>query len=499
MNTENSWSNEDLIPSNLSKKETDRITSLQRESNGFNETNTFGNKNRKCKIFLKKSDIDELDKKVKQDMSKSNQEYNDAKKTAEETKENKIKNLSKYQDQINDLVNGNDKTDSLKKQIDESMKELKNQIIPIVDKFNQNAMSAVNDVYNPTIEKIIKDHHDKVKPILDKFNRYGNFADIGKDYQEMIEQISKKSEINEVSDVVKEAAINSDPKANEPLQKSELYNAFKSAENIFTESMNECNDNICPSNELEKSLNNILDKNGIINSIENAVNDGTSKKTLNSLNTKKIINRLTELKFDLDNKLDIAKNDIESQSSIFSKRQAKISEITLALKNNIDSVTKSSEVSISLAKKTLFDKINQLRKERDITIKEVIKTAHININNKLKSIDDQANAIYKLKEVEMKSIEQEFKDAIKKAEEDKKEANKNYSYMLDKPIDGIAYFKSMSGGLIGKKSRHEFAKIMGIKNEVSMIGANSLVIIYIRENESKTQTTSVTNVCVLKE
>lgn len=499
MNTENSWSKEDLIPANLSKKENQKITSLQRESDGFEEENTFGKEKRKCKIFLKKKDIDELDKKVKQDMSKSNQEYNDAKKKAEETKKNQLNNLSKYQDQINDLVNGNDKTESLKQQIDDSMKKLKNNLIPIIDNFNQNAMSAVNDVYNPTIEKIIKDHHDKIKPILEKFNKYGNFANIGEDYQEMIEQISKKSEINEINDVVKDAAVNSDPQVDEALQKSELYNAFKSTEEIFTESIKECNDNICPSNELEQKLNKILGKNDIVNSIENAVKDGTSKKTLTPLNTKQIINKLTELKFDLDSKLDNAKDEVESQSTIFSKRKAKISEITLALKNNIDSVTKFSEMNISLAKKTLFDKINQLRKERDTNVKEIMKTAHIILNNKLKSIDDQANAIYKLKEVEIKSIEQEYENAIKKAEQDKKEAIKNYSYMLEKPIDGIAYFKSMSGGLIGKKSRHEFAKIMGIKNEVSMIGANSLVIIYIRENESKTQTTSVTNVCILKE
>ena len=503
MSSENSWSKSDLIPNDLSsndkalKKAAVANAATQRESStGFPNNQTFGEKARKCKIFISQSDIEALDKKVKADMASSEETANNAKNTAAKTKEEKIKGLSKHDDSIKAL------SDPLEKQIGEAMVALKGKIVPIVDKFNVEATKAVNEVYNPTVLKIVVDQQSQIKPILEKFNKNGNFADIGTKYEEMVKEVAKKAESNEVSQAVKAAEASektSEVKANEPIAKSDLYEAFKSVEKVMTASVNECTEKVCPAKQLEEELDNILGKSNIVKTITSAVNDGTSKKNLTALNTKQILNRLNDLKFDLDTQLDKTKEDVESNATIFSKRQAKIGEITQSLKSSIDSVTKASGEKLTLAKKSLNDTINQLRKDRDTNIKNIINQATTELNNKLKAIDDQANSIYKQKEDETKVIEKEHSDAVKAADDAKKAALKGYTYMLEKPIDGIAYYKSMTGGIFGKKSTHEPAKVLGIKNEISMTGAQTLVVVYQREGEKKPQTTAVTNVCVLKQ
>lgn len=503
MSSENSWSKSDLIPNDLSsndkalKKAAISNAATQRESSsGFPNNQTFGEQARKCKIFISQSDIESLDKKVKADMASSEETANNAKKTAAKIKEEKLKSLSKHDDSIKAL------SDPLEKQISDTMIALKEKIVPIVDKFNVEATKTVNEVYNPTVLKVVVDQQSQIKPILDKFNKSGDFANIGIKYEEIVKEVAKKAESKDVNQAVKAAEASektSEVKANEPLAKSDLYEAFKSIEKVMTASVNECTEKVCPAKQLEEELDNIFGKSNIVRNITTAVNDGTSKKNLSALNTKQILNRLNDLKFDLDTQLDKTKEDVESNATIFSKRQAKIGEITQSLKTSIDSVTKASGEKITLAKKSLNDTINQLRRERDTNIKNIINQATIELNNKLKAIDDQANAIYKQKEDETKAIEKEHSDAVKAANDAKKAALKGYNYMLEKPVDGIVYYKSMTAGLLGKKSTHEPTKVLGIKNEVSMIGAQTLVVVYQRESEKKSQTTAVINVCALKQ
>ena len=489
-----SWAQDDLIPVNLNstdskeKKLAQKTNATQKESNvGYGEDHNFGNSKRKCKIFIKEDDINKLDKQVKKDMNAAKEDSKVKKEEAKKNRDSRIEALSKYQLKITKLLEGDDQNPSVQSQIENKLNTLKEKIISTVDDSNNKITNLVNQDYNNKIQNIIDEHHNKIKPIIEKFNKYENFADISQEFNDLIENTTQSESLENINQAVNQAQ-----------NDNQMYPALKKIDEIVAESLKECTQEACPANTLKDKIDYIIGTSDIIKNINIAIKDNTSKSNYSNLKENQIMNRLRDLKFDLDEKLEKVKINVEENNTIFSKRRAKTNEIVNSLKSSIENLTNNSDKKISEAKGELLNNIKVIVETRNQSLKTMIKDESNQLNKMLKDLDNQSNQINKDKENEEKEIEKEYNMKIKNIDTEESKLLKGYKYDLENPIDIVLYYKSMTQGLMGKKSGHYKGKLLGIKNYTSMMGANSLVAVYQEEDSKTEKTTELTNVCSLK-
>ena len=501
MNTQSSWSKDELIPEGLTssdkatKKEALKLSGKERQSPiGFENESIFGDKARKCKIFISEDDIKLFDVQVKSDLSKYNNSYLESEKAALDAKSKKEEEINKNaENEMNLLVNGNESVPSIEKIINDKFQAMKTKLNQIQSEYDSKSIEVVND-YNKLESEIVTKHSNDVKPILDKFGQDGSLYDFTKEYTHIVEAVKENAEpktekTEQMSQAEKEA--NVEEKVVEASNPQTLFDAFQKIRDI--ENIN-CEVQDC--DQLTKIINTDISE--FSKSVVNSIQDGDKKTNAGKVSFKEILGKVDQMKSVIEKQLTDHQIEIEKNTTIFSNRRAKMTDVAVKLKLAIENVTTQTLDKLKGNKKDLSNKLGEHSKNRNNQIKNTIKMMTSDLNNLLKELNNKANTITDNKNMQIKTVENEHKAAVKVALDGKNKSMKNYSFNLEKPINGVAYYKSYSGGVFGSASQHQECQVLGVTSNNDPKGVK-LQVKYIRKGSKKVQTTAINNVCLLKQ